>query len=148
VDSANLASMAVRIFISHSSIDSWVARQIRSHLHTLGAATVLDEDDFPAGDDFFESILNAESECSELLVLLTPWSIKREWVQIEMSWFRRARERIVAITHGMTTKTVLRHPIVGLLLDERVIMDINQLDTYFQQVAGRIKADAEGGNNG
>jgi hypothetical protein len=38
-------------------------------------------------------------------------------------------------------------PYVGVLLDRRVIVDINRLDTYFQELGNRIKVDSERGQN-
>src|SRR3954452_19424141 len=88
-----------RIFISHSAKDAWVARQIAAEIRRRGAETFLDEADIAHGDDFEEAILRAEEACSELLVLLTPWSLKRTWVWPEIGFFRRARKRIVGVLY-------------------------------------------------
>ena len=118
----------VKVFISHSSLDTWVARQIASHVQALGADAFLDEADIPTGDDFLERILNTEPDCSELLILLTPWGIRRPWVLFEISCFRHSRKRIVGVTHGLTVDEVVSDPYVGVLLDRRVLVDINRLD--------------------
>ncbi|HEX3991639.1 MAG TPA: toll/interleukin-1 receptor domain-containing protein, partial [Acetobacteraceae bacterium] len=82
--------MAAKVFISHSSVDAWVARQIGQTIQALGASIFLDETEIAAGDDFMERILNTEPGCSELLVLLTPWGIKRPYVLFEISCFRHS----------------------------------------------------------
>ena len=69
--------MALKVFISHSSRDLWVAQQIAAELQRCGADTFLDEADIAQGDDFDDEIMRAEEQCNELLVLLTPWSLKR-----------------------------------------------------------------------
>jgi hypothetical protein len=140
--------MTVKVFISHSSVDTWIARQIGRHIDMVGAETFFDEADFAAGDNFVERILAAEPLCSELLVLLTPWAIRSSWVLFEISCFRHSRKRIVAVTHGLTNEEVLGDPYVGVLLDRQVIVDINRLDTYFRDLAGRVTVAAEGGSNG
>jgi hypothetical protein len=64
--------MAYKVFISHSSIDTWVARQLARYIEDAGAVTFLDEADIEYGDDFEERILEALRTSQELLVLLTP----------------------------------------------------------------------------
>ncbi len=71
-----------------------------------------------------ERILNTEPGCSELLVLLTPWGIKRPYVLFEISCFRHSRKRIVSINHGLTVDEIMSDPYVGVLLDHRVISAI------------------------
>ena len=45
------------VFISHSSQDTWVARQIAREVSLCGATPFLDEADVEVGDDFEEGIL-------------------------------------------------------------------------------------------
>lgn len=77
---ADEAERTFQVFISHSSIDTWVARQLSRHVADCGAITFLDEADIEYGDDFEERILAAARASEELLVLLTPWSIKRPYI--------------------------------------------------------------------
>ena len=63
----------LKVFISHASSDLWIARQIAKEVAGCGAETFLDEGDISHDDDFDEEILRAEGQCTELLVLLTPW---------------------------------------------------------------------------
>ena len=60
------------VFVSHSSIDTWVAKQIAKGIEAAGASTFLDEANVNVGEDFEEKILSALNDASELLVLLTP----------------------------------------------------------------------------
>ena len=78
--------MAYQVFISHSSADTWVARQIARHIEELGASTFLDEEDIEHGDDIEEEILSAAQNSDELLVLLTPWALTRPYIWIEIGW--------------------------------------------------------------
>jgi hypothetical protein len=54
--------MPVRVFISHSSTDTWVAKQIASHIKNCDAETFLDVAHIQHGDDFETEILKAEPE--------------------------------------------------------------------------------------
>jgi len=73
-----------QVFISHSSVDTWVARQIARAVEERGASYFLDEADMEYGDDFEDNILAAVRASQELLVLLTPWAIKRPYIWLEI----------------------------------------------------------------
>lgn len=130
--------MKSRVFVSHSSIDTWVARQLALHIRTTGAETFLDEGDIQAGDDFEEEILKAEESCTELLVLLTPWSLKRNYVWMEIAFFRRGGKRIVGVLHGVTVKSIATDEKIAVLLKKLDLIELNKIDTYFEQLKARV----------
>lgn len=68
------------VFISHAGTDTWVAKRIAEQIEALGAKTFLDEAHIAVGEDFEERILHALDQANELLVLLTPWSLERPYV--------------------------------------------------------------------
>ncbi len=140
--------MVTKVFISHASADTWVARQIASHLHGRGACTFLDEADIQTGDDFRERIIQAETDCSELVVLLTPWSIKRSYVLFEISCFLHSRKRVVGILHGLSAIEAMADPVAGDLLVRRDLVDINGIETYFDEIGARVAADTGTQANG
>jgi hypothetical protein len=125
----------------HLAIPGWPGRS-RRIIQSAGGTTFLDEADIHRGDDFLERVLAAEPDCVELLVLLTPAGIRRPWVLFEISCFRHSRKRIVGVAHGLSVDDVRADPYVGVLLDRRSLIDINQLDTYFPEVRTRIAAAA------
>ncbi len=47
------------VFISHSSRDTWVAKQLAREISNLGAIPFLDEDEIDVGADFEEDILSS-----------------------------------------------------------------------------------------
>jgi hypothetical protein len=130
--------MKPRVFVSHSSVDTWVARQLAIHIRTNGADTFLDEADIQAGDDFEDEILKAEATCTELVVLLTPWSLKRNYVWMEIAFFRRGGKRIVGVLHGTTVKSIATDEKIAVLLKKLDLIDLNNVDTYFAQLKGRV----------
>jgi len=79
------------VFISHSSKDTWVAKQIAREISMCGATPFLDEADVEVGEDFEENILSFLQQAHELLVLLTPWALDRPyvWAEIGAAWGRR-----------------------------------------------------------
>jgi hypothetical protein len=127
-----------RIFISHSSRDLWVARQIAAEIRRLGAETFLDVADIAHGDDFEEEILKAEPGCSELLVLLTPWSLKRTWIWLEIGIFRHSRKRIVGVLYGLSAREISTDPDVASVIKKLDMVELNNLDSYLAQLRKRI----------
>ncbi len=124
-----------------------MARQIEVRVRECGAETFLDEADIEHGDDFEERILDAEPGCSELLVLLTPWAITRTYVWLEIAFFKHSRKRIVGVLHGLSVEDITKDPQVAVLLKKLDLVDINRLDSYFEQLRRRVSADAGASSN-
>lgn len=133
------------VFISHSGKDTWVAKQIAREVSLRGATPFLDEASVEVGEDFEESILSFLEQAHELLVLLTPWALDRPyvWAEIGAAWGRRIP--IVGILHGMTSTELQMRPGVPIFLKKRDLLDINDLEVYFEQLAARINTGASGG---
>lgn len=127
-----------RVFISHSSQDIWVARRIAEEIRALGAETFLDVADIAHGDDFEEEILKAEPGCSELLVLLTPWSLKRTWIWLEIGFFRHSRKRIVCVLYGLGARDVATDPDIASVIKKLDMVELNDLDSSLTQLKQRI----------
>ena len=130
--------MKPRVFISHSSKDTWVAKQLAAHIHDCGADTFLYESDIDHGDDFEEEILKAEETSTELLVLLTPWALERIYIWLEIGFFRRGGKRIVGVLHGLSAKDIATDERIAVLLKKIDLVELNSVDSYFQQLRRRI----------
>lgn len=79
-----MAVRKVKVFVSHSKQDKWLASQIARRITDCGATTFLDETDIPSGANFKEIINREISGCQELVALFTPWSAQRFWVWAEV----------------------------------------------------------------
>jgi hypothetical protein len=137
------------IFISHSSRDTWIAKQIAREISSCGATPFLDEAEIEVGEDFEENILSFLEKAHELLVLLTPWALDRPyvWAELGAAWGRRIP--IVGILHGMTPTELQSKPGIPVFLKKRDLVDINEIELYFQQLKSRVAADSidkEGAN--
>ncbi len=130
--------MDPRVFISHSSRDTWVAKQIAGHVSACGAGTFLDESDIEYGDDFESRIIAAADHSTELLVLLTPWATNRPYIWIEIGLFLRDRKRIICVLHGLTAKEISTDERIPALLKRIELVEINELDGYFNQLKKRV----------
>ena len=135
--------MSLKVFISHSSVDTWTARQLAHRIHEAGASTFLDEADIEHGDDFDERIVDAAKEASELVVLLTPWSAKRPYIWIEIGLFRRDGKRIVGVLYGLEVEKVSDDQNIPRLLQKLDLVEINEVESYFDQLARRVRAREE-----
>ena len=88
------------LFISHSSTDRWVAKQMVKLIEERNKGYVevfLDEKDIEGGQSIPDSIRNSIEQCDEFLVLLSNRSKDRKWVLIEMGAAWGLRKRIVMI---------------------------------------------------
>ena len=132
------SSNGPQVFISHSSKDTWVARQIADRISACGAGTFLDEADVAYGDDFDDKIIAAADHSIELLVLLTPWALTRPYIWIEIGLFLNERKRIVVVLHGLTAKEISTDERIPAILKRIDLVEINQLDRYFHQLKKRV----------
>lgn len=61
-----------------------MARLIEERGESLQVKTFLDEKDIEGGDSIPEEMRESIQKCDELLVLLSPYSVDRPWVLIEI----------------------------------------------------------------
>jgi len=127
------------IFLSHSSRDTWVAKQLAREIEGCGASVFLDEAEIDVGADFEEDILAFLERAHELVVVLTPWALERPyvWAEIGAAWGRRIR--IVGLLHGITAGELQSRPGIPVLLKKRDLLDLNDVDTYLEQLRQRIQ---------
>jgi transcriptional regulator with XRE-family HTH domain len=78
------------VFLSHSSQDKSFARKLATDLRNQGVRVWLDEAELLPGDSLIAKLGTAISEADYLYVILSPNSVKSEWVQ---------REVEIALTH-------------------------------------------------
>lgn len=129
-----------KVFISHSSTDSWVAKQIAGHVRKCGAAAFLDCEQIQHGDDFEQRIIDEATCCTELLVLFTPTAHGRRYVWIEIGMFLGARKRIVGVLYGVSAQDISTDERMPVALKRIDLVDINDFDSYFTQLQARINA--------
>jgi len=130
------------VFISHSGVDTWVAKQIAREVSNCGAEPFLDEADINAGSDFEEDILAFLERAHELLVLLTPWALDRPyvWAELGAAWGRRIP--IVALLQGITPAELQSKSSVPIFIKKRDLLPLNDIETYFEQLRERVKNDS------
>jgi hypothetical protein len=125
-----------RVFLSHATADKWLARVLCEKIESYGAVTFRDDRDIAGGDDIPDSIRNAIESSQEMVVLITPFSVTRPWVLLEVgaAWYRGGGMRIVAVRQHVEVE-----PIPDMLKSKKVI-ELNQFDEYLAELEKRIKA--------
>ena len=130
-----------QVFISHSSEDTWVARQISQIIKGFGASTFLDEADIEYGDDFEDRILEAARNSQEMLVLLTPWALKRPYIWLEIGAVWGLGKRIVGVLHGISANELVTQEGTPALLKRIDLVRLNDVDVYLKQLKIRVESE-------
>ena len=109
------------------------------HIEDLGAQTFLDDANIVVGEDFEDKILKSLRSADELLVLLTPWSLTRPyvWMEIGAAWSRG--KPVVGILYGLTPEQLQTQAGVPNLVKRKDLLDLNCFDTYLNQLEKRMK---------
>lgn len=76
--------MSNKIFISYSSVDKMRAKQLAKALEELSIKYFLDQKDVDWGDDVTARLKLGLEECSALIVIISPASLKSQWVPFEI----------------------------------------------------------------
>ncbi len=126
--------MPYRVFISHSSQDTWVAKQIERSVRECGAQTFLDAYDIKVGDNFEPRIVQGIEASDELLVLYTRYALESHYVTTEIAIAASRKLRISPITYDVDQKLVKEKPFLWHIL----FTEINDLDHYFDQLCTRL----------
>lgn len=124
----------MKIFISHSSKDKWAARRISDDLISLGAETFLDEKDIVTGQSIDQSIKNNLKECSDFLILLSPASLKSEWVLLELGGAIALDKNIIPILLYVGANEIPQ------VINLKLARDINDVNTYCKEVSAKLNS--------
>lgn len=87
------------VFLSYSTADSEEARMVHDKLKTAGFSIFMAPKILKPGDDFAEEIKNSLIGAKELWLLVSPTSIKSEWVISEWGAAWVLSKKIIPILH-------------------------------------------------
>jgi len=129
-----------RVFVSHGWHDRWIARQMASIIvERSGAEVFIDIFDIKSGDRIEQRVHAGLIACSELVSLLTPWSVDRNWVWSEMAGAWALKKRYVGVIFGLTLEGIEKgHGGLAMLSPTNVI-GLNDFDTYVSELGQRVK---------
>ncbi|HVJ67548.1 MAG TPA: toll/interleukin-1 receptor domain-containing protein [Caulifigura sp.] len=121
-----------RVFISHATYDKWVATVLCEKIEMLGATTFRDDRDIAGGDSIPEAIQFEIRDSDEVLVLLSPQSLKRQWIYIEIGMAVAFQKRIVPLMFHIPAKQI-----PDIIRNQRGF-DLDNFDGYLADVAARV----------
>ena len=125
------------VFISHASKDRWIARQMAAIIERkakrYGVRTFLDEVDLEGGDRIPETIKANLHACEEFVILLSPHSITRQWVLVELGGAWTLDKRVMAITYNVETEKIPD------IIDHDKGYELNDFDRYVTELIRRVK---------
>ena len=122
----------MKVFVSHSSADRWIARRISQDLNDLGVETFLDEKDIETGDSIDSSVHAHLKDCDEMLILLSPAALASSWVLIEIGGAMALEKRLVPILLHTGPNDLPRAIANGLA------RDINEVEKYYAEAKKRM----------
>lgn len=123
--------MNTKVFISYSGIDEDFAKKIAQKLDEIGISYFFDCKDIGKGIDWGRSITETPkelSECLAVVVVISPTSLKAQWVPLEIGYAIGAGKKIVLF---------LTHPslkIPGYLQDLHYMTRLKDVKEYFQRL--------------
>src|SRR6476659_6137871 len=82
--SSDKSAVDYQVFVSHATSDKWIAKTICEKLESIGAVTFRDDRDINGGDDIPDEIRKQIKKSRELVVLITPHSLGRPWVLLQV----------------------------------------------------------------
>jgi TIR domain len=132
--------MAYPVFISHGWHDRWIAKQMARLIAEAGANPFIDIFDIKKGDRIESKIQEGLNAANELVALLTPWSVDRNWVWAEIAAAWALRKRYVGILYGLTMAHIEQNHGGLAVLKPINCMVIDEFDDDLSELKDRLKA--------
>ena len=133
----------MRVFISHSSKDTSVARQPARRLSEAGLRVWLPEDEILPGDNWAKKVGQALEGSDLMVVLVTPHAFESEWLKEEIQYALTAGQykgRLIPVFSGSQTETSSDVPWILRKLNP---VQIGGSEDDWQQVIDKVRAFAE-----
>ena len=119
------------VFISHSSLDAWIARTMAEKIKSFGVDCWLDEKDLEGGDVIPDEIIRGIDACQEAIVLISPNSVNSQWVSFEIGGVRAQHKRVTPILNNV------RPDDMAPMKDIKSI-DLNKFELFLAQLKRRV----------
>jgi hypothetical protein len=116
-----------KVFISYSHIDSKVADEITEVLSNQTIEFFRDIKDIEWGDSIDTEVQNGLDDASALLVIISPASLKSQWVPFEIGYAAGKRIKILPF---------LTHPsldVPSYIKDLKYLVTINEVQEFFSK---------------
>ena len=125
------------VFLSCAGTDLFVARMCAKLIKERSqgaAATFLYDKSIEGGQAIPDEVRRSIQECDEFLLLLTPDSVNRQWVMIELGAALAFEKRIVAILHHIGPKKIPE------IMQSKKAFNLNDFDSlYLKELLHRVR---------
>jgi hypothetical protein len=119
-----------RVFISHSSKDLFIARQVAKEIRSIGVKTWLDDNNLEAGGILVKDVLDGIKGSNEAVVLLSSDSVQSQWVNAEIG-------AILALDKRLTPLLINVDHNASQLIKDRLAIHVNEFEKYLDQLSIR-----------
>jgi hypothetical protein len=120
-----------RVFLSHSGRDTWLASVIADRLKQIGCSVWIDEMSLTGGQDILRGIKEAIHSADEAIVLVSPESLKSQWVSVEIGMAEVLGKRITPLL------THVDHSASAPLLS-RKSYELNEIEKFLVELRQRV----------
>src|SRR6266852_2023464 len=100
-------------------------------IEALGAECWLDEKDLVGGDVIVEDIVRGIDACHEAIILISPNSVKSQWVSFEIGGVRAQHKRVTPILNNVKPQQM------APMQDTKGI-DLNKFEQFLAQLKRRV----------
>ena len=119
------------VFISHSSLDAWIARMMTEKIQSLGVNCWLDEKNLEGGDVIPDEIIRGIDACQEAIVLISPNSVNSQWVSFEIGGVLAQHKRVTPILNNV-------RPDEMAPMKHIKSIDLNKFEEFLSQLEHRV----------
>jgi hypothetical protein len=107
-----------------------------------GATRFIDIFDINIGDRIADRVRIGTLECAELVALLTPWSVDRNWVWTEIAAAWALGKRYAGVTYGVTIEEIEKNHGGLACLGPTNVVALDDFEEYIREMSERMQAEA------
>ena len=122
----------MKVFISHSHKDKWIAEQVAERIESVGINVFLDTKQVRYGDRIQQTVNDNLKDSDDVVIIVTPSAKTSEWIPFEVGVASGLGKNIVPILHYIEKNEVPE------ILQDRARLDLNELDSYVNQLVERM----------
>ena len=105
-----------------------------------GAEPFIDFYDIKKGDRILDKVEQGTRDANELVALLTPWSIDRNWVWVEIGLVGGQGKRFTGVLYGLTVEKIDKEHGGLAILGPTNLATIDEFDDYIEELKQRVLA--------
>ena len=111
-------------------------------IERAGAKAFIDIFDIKKGDRIEARVRQGLDQSAELVALLTPWSVDRNWVWTEMAGAWMQQKRYIGVLYGLTLGEIERDRGGLAILAPTNILALDEFDGYIEELKERVIASS------